>query len=421
MSTFQNSTLSMLFWVYTTRKNKKNEYPIYCRITVDGQRAELSLKHSIKEENWDVNAQRVKPKDPAAQIVNPYIDHVRGRINMIFNQHMISGTPVTAAYIKDRFLGKQFKSEHKSLLEAIDYHNLKMEEQVNAELIHPKTLMRFKIMRTRLVEFMELNYKTNDILLPDIKLAFIKDFDHYLMTKVKIHTNTTQRYVKNLKKIMHMAVAMEWIPNNPFNAHKCNHIQTDREILTMEEINRMRKKDFGFDRLNEVRDVFIFCCFTGYAYTDVANFGRNAVMIGLDGNYWLSTNRQKTGSKEKVPLLPHALEILERYKDHEYCIENDKLLPVNSNQRYNAYLKELATLCKINKKLTSHIARHTFATTVTLANGVPIETVSAMLGHTSIKTTQIYAKVVEKKVSEDMMMLSERLGLKINPKNRKVG
>jgi site-specific recombinase XerD len=420
MSTFENSTLSMLFWVYTTRKNKKNEYPIYCRITVDGQRAELSLKHSIKEENWDHNAQRVKPKDPSAHLINPYIDHVRGRINMIFNQHMISGTYVTAAYLKDRFLGKKFKSEHKSLLEAIDYHNLKMEEQVDAEQIHPKTLMRFKIMRTRLIEFMELNYKTNDILLPDIKLAFIKDFDHYLMTKVKIHTNTTQRYVKNLKKIMHMAVAMEWIPTNPFNAHKCNHIQTDREILTMDEINRMRNKDFGFDRLNEVRDVFIFCCFTGYAYTDVANFGRNAVMIGLDGNYWLSTNRQKTGTKEKVPLLPIALQILQRYKDHEYCIENDKLLPVNSNQRYNAYLKELAVICKINKKLTSHIARHTFATTVTLANGVPIETVSAMLGHTSIKTTQIYAKVVEKKVSEDMMTLSAKLGQEMKPKSKKV-
>jgi site-specific recombinase XerD len=155
--------------------------------------------------------------------------------------------------------------------------------------------------------------------------------------------------------------------------------------------------------------VFIFCCYTGFAYADLYKFERNAVMIGLDGNYWLSTNRQKTGTKEKVPLLPIALEIIDRYKEHEYCVKYNKLLPVNSNQRYNNYLKELADVCGINKHLTSHIARHTFATTVTLANGVPIETVSAMLGHTSIRTTQIYAKVVESKMSADMELLKAKL------------
>jgi integrase len=168
-------------------------------------------------------------------------------------------------------------------------------------------------------------------------------------------------------------------------------------------------KKFATERLREVRDVFIFCCYTGFAYADLYNFEKNAVMIGLDGNYWLSTNRQKTGTKEKVPLLPIALEIIDRYKEHEYCVKYNKLLPVNSNQRYNNYLKELADVCCINKHLTSHIARHTFATTVTLANGVPIETVSAMLGHTSIRTTQIYAKVVESKMSADMELLKAKL------------
>ena len=131
--------------------------------------------------------------------------------------------------------------------------------------------------------------------------------------------------------------------------------------------------------------------------------------MGIDGNLWLSTQRRKTGVQERVPLLPIAVKIIERYKNHEYCKRNNKLLPVNSNQRYNAYLQEIGIICNIKKKLTTHIARHTFATTVTLANGVPIETVSAMLGHTSIKTTQIYAKVLEKKVSEDMNQLRSKL------------
>jgi len=421
MSTFQNSTLSMLFWVYTTRKNKKNEYPIYCRITVDGKRAELSLKYIIKEENWEANAQRVKAKDPNAQLINSYIDHVRGRINMIFNQHMVSGEAVSSVSLKDRFLGKEAKVKHKSILEAIEYHNIKMAEQIQAGTIKSKTLLRFNIMRNKLVKFMKLNYNINDIPLPDMKLAFVSDFEHYLLTKDKLHTNTAHRYIKNLKKIMHMSVAMEWIPSNPFNAFKCSYTNPEREILTMEELTIIQEKDFGCERLNEVRDVFIFCCYTGFAYADIYNFRHNSIMIGLDGNYWLSTNRQKTGTKEKVPLLPAALEILEQYKKHPYCLEHDKLLPVNSNQRYNAYLKEMAAVAKIDKKLTTHIARHTFATTITLANGVPIETVSSMLGHTSIKTTQIYAKVVEKKVSEDMMMLSARLNRDSKSKIQKVG
>jgi integrase len=180
-------------------------------------------------------------------------------------------------------------------------------------------------------------------------------------------------------------------------------------------------KDYGTDRMNEVRDVFIFCCYTGFAYTDIFQFEKNAVIKGLDGNLWLSTNRQKTGTKESVPLLPIPLAILEKYQDHEYCVKFNKLLPINSNQRYNSYLKELAARVSIDKNLTSHIARHTFATTVTLANGVPIETVSKMLGHTSIKTTQIYAKVVEKKVGEDMQLLSVKLNQNINQQIKKIG
>jgi site-specific recombinase XerD len=168
-------------------------------------------------------------------------------------------------------------------------------------------------------------------------------------------------------------------------------------------------KKLHIERLEEVRDVFIFCCYTGFAYSDVFNFQQNAVMKGLDGNLWLTALRQKTGVKESVPLLPVALQIIEKYKNHDYCNENNKLLPVKSYCNYNSHLKEVAELCGISKNLSTHIARHTFATTITLANGVPIETVSSMLGHCSIKTTQIYAKVVEKKVSDDMLILKNKL------------
>jgi integrase len=193
------------------------------------------------------------------------------------------------------------------------------------------------------------------------------------------------------------------------NGFKTSYRNPVRQVLTQEELYVLINKELTIERLAEVRDVFIFCCFTGFAYGDIYNFEQGDEEIGIDGNTWLSTQRQKTGVRERVPLLPIALRIVEKYKTNEYCIRNNKLLPVNSNQRYNAYLQEIAIICGIKKKLTTHIARHTFATTVTLANGVPIETVSAMLGHTSIKTTQIYAKVLEKKVSEDMNLLRSKL------------
>jgi site-specific recombinase XerD len=208
---------------------------------------------------------------------------------------------------------------------------------------------------------------------------------------------------------MNLAVGLDWIPSNPFNLFKCSYTAPEREILNHEELYFLQHKKIDNQRLSEVRDIFVFCCYTGFAYSDIYNFERDAMMRGLDNEWWLSTNRQKTGTKESVPLLPVAIEIIEKYQDHPYCVKYNKLLPVNSNQKYNAYLSEIATICNIKKHLTSHIARHTFATTVTLANGVPIETVSSMLGHNSIRTTQIYAKVVEKKVSDDMKLLRAKL------------
>ncbi len=256
---------------------------------------------------------------------------------------------------------------------------------------------------------MKRQYKIEDKPLKELRLAFITEFDHYLITVEKLQTNTAHKVIKVVKRVMNIAVSLDWIPSNPFNQFKCTYKNPQRVALTETELEVLRLKKFTVPRLEKVRDIFLFQCYTGFAYTDIYNFNRDAVSIGIDGEYWLTTYRQKTNTKENVPLLPIALEILDKYKDDPECIEKDKLLPINSNQRYNSYLKELADICGIKKKVTTHIARHTFATTVTLANGVPIETVSKMLGHTRLATTQIYARVLEKKVSEDMQQLREKL------------
>jgi site-specific recombinase XerD len=308
-------------------------------------------------------------------------------------------------------------------MEAFDLPQYQNGRTVKIGKVVKKTHTRYKITKNKVKAFMKHQYKKDDMPLPEMRLRFVTEFEHYLLTVDKLQSNTAHKYIKNLKKIMNMSVGLDWIPSNPFNNFRCSYTSPEREILTQEELNLIMKKDIDIERLDEVRDVFIFCCYTGFAYSDVYKFERDALTIGIDGEYWLSTNRQKTGTRESVPLLPIALDIIHKYRDHEYCKEYNKLLPVNSNQRYNAYLKEIADICGIKKKITTHIARHTFATTVTLANGVPIETVSSMLGHNSIRTTQIYAKVVEKKVSEDMQLLKAKLfgAVQQDKEERKIG
>jgi len=202
------------------------------------------------------------------------------------------------------------------------------------------------------------------------------------------------------------------VAKNPFDQFKCTSHKVNREILTIEELAILTDKEFNISRLNEIRDIFLFCCFTGYAFVDVEKLTKADVSTGIDGEKWIFTKRHKTGTVSNVPLLPQAQIILEKYASNEYCQYSGKLLPVKSNQKMNAYLKEVADLCDIRKNLTMHIARHTFATTVTLSNGVPIETVSKMLGHTKLATTQIYAQVLENKVSDDMKKLRSVFSIK---------
>lgn len=390
-------------------KEKDGKQPVYIRIYVDGLKAEIASRLYVDPLNWDLKKNHVKPQSKDAAFINGYIDRTVNFINQEFLKAHATAKRISAAEIKNKFLGKEEAPQHKTILEAFDYHNVKMLEKVNAGQIVAKTHLRYKITRNKVESFMKKQYKKADKPLPELRLSFVTEFEHYLLTVERIQSNTAHKYIKNLKKIMNMAVGLDWIPSNPFNQFKCSYSNPEREILNQDELNLIMKKKLHSDRLNEVRDVFIFCCYTGFAYADVYEFAHDAVMKGLDGNLWLATARQKTGTKESVPLLPIPLEILAKYQDHEYCKKQNKLLPVNSNQRYNSYLSEIADLCGIKKKLTSHIARHTFATTVTLANGVPIETVSSMLGHRNIRTTQIYAKVVEQKVSEDMNALRAKL------------
>jgi len=398
-------TFAILIWAYGG-KQKENEATLYARVTVNGKRAEISLGKKIKTDLWDEEACTMKGKSAEAVDINEYLDLVKGELRQRYYELRATGQPITAEAIKNKYLGIQ--EDQKSLLEVFKYHNEEMKGLIGKG-IASGTYKRYVVMLGKLERFLKEKYRKSDILLSELKYKFISDFEYFLKTHDNLEHNTCIRYLKILKKIANLSVKNEWMLRNPFQGFKCVANEVDREVLTEEEVHRLLDKKFPSKRLEEVRDIFVFSCYTGYAYSEVLALTPDHIGIGLDGEKWIFIHRRKTDNRSNVMLLPVALQLIEKYKNHPECLHGGRLFPVKSNQKYNDYLKEIAAMCDINKRLTTHTARHTFATTITLANDVPIESVSSMLGHKSIRTTQIYAKVLQKKVSNDMKKLRKQL------------
>ena len=273
------------------------------------------------------------------------------------------------------------------------------------------TLERYKTSLSHTVEFLEWKYKVSDIDIKSIDHAFIMEYEFFLRSVRNCANNTGVKYIKNFSKIIKICLANHWIDRNPLSNYKAKVKEVERVYLSEEEIQAIINKEFKTERLSLVRDIFLFSCFTGLAYINVKNLTKSHISIGIDGQKWIFSHRQKTETASKIPLLPMAQEIIDKYAEHPVCKNENRLLPILTNQKMNAYLKEIADVCEIKKELTFHIARHTFATTVTRTNGVPIESVSKMLVDENLRTTQHYDRILDKKVSEDIKILREKFSL----------
>ncbi|MCU0352204.1 MAG: site-specific integrase [Cytophagales bacterium] len=392
--------------VRRNRANAAGEIPVFFRIIVNGKSVEISTRQYVAPGQWSSEKGRVKGNTETARTVNTYLDNLRNKIQKVFNKLEEKNEAVTAEKIKNIHLGKS--SRQKTLLEVFGYHNEKMKAQVGGDFAQG-TLVRYTTTLGLLGEFMKHQYGVADMALADLNHEFVTNLEFWLKTVRKCNHNTTMKYIGNLRKIVYMALSNGWADNDPFARFKVTLKEVKREALTVEELERLQAKDFGTNRLGQVRDVFVFCCYTGLAYADVAKLQASQLNRGIDGKQWIFTERTKTKTASNIPLLSPASALVEKYKNHPQTASKGLVFPVPTNQKMNAYLKEIADLCGIDKKLTTHLARHTFATTVTLTNGVPIETVSSMLGHKNLKTTQIYAKVVQTKVSMDMERLENKL------------
>jgi site-specific recombinase XerD len=403
--------LSVLFTVKKSRIDKKGEVPIYLRITVKGERAELSVNRKVDIKKWDFKIQRAVGRSETARVLNDYLDNKENQVKRNFNTLNDNQKEISAAILRDMQTGK-YKKDY-TLVSAFETNNNLVEQEEGTKYSR-STIDQYHTTLKRLKTFLEAEYEIKDIALSKLDLTFIRRFEIYLKTKYGIGHNTIMKHLKQLKKVIHFSMQMGYIERDPFLQHKTAYKQVSREFLTNDELHRIEEHSFKIRRLEQVKDVFLFVCYTGLAYSDLKAITRNNLSTGIDGKQWITYEREKTGIQARLPLLPPAQEIIEKYSNDPECCADNKILPVRSNQKLNSYLSEIAEICGVNKHITMHLGRHTFATTVTLTNGIPIETVSKMLGHTSLKTTQIYSKVIDTKISKEMEELARTL-----KKNRK--
>lgn len=402
-----NQTFFITFWLNKAKTNKHGLTPIWLRITVNSKRAECSVQKFVHAKHWDMEHNRVRTTCSDATSINDYLDLVRSEILRHYNILLTTQDVVTADDVKNSYKG--IKETKKTFFQLFDQYLQHLVDRKEINDLSEGRYKRFQVLLNKCKGFVKYKFRKADVILDEVKMNFIVEFEHYMRKTDKMGHNTAMKYAKDLKQIMKYGVMLEYIPSNPFDLFQCTYKKAKREFLNQEELDALYRKEFVIKRLAEVRDCYLFSCYTGYAYSDAAALGPDDVTLGIDGEKWIIRNRKKTDTTENVPLLPIPQEIIARYKNHPYCKAHNKLLPMNSNQRYNAYLKEVAALCGIRKNLTTHTARHTFATTVLLVNDVPMETAMELLGHTDIRTTQIYGKIVQKKISNDMKKLKDRL------------
>ena len=400
-----SNTFKLLFFLRKPKHYKEGPQSIYLRITIKGQRSEFSVQRECDPKFWnEQNGRMVGTRETVRQL-NAYLDGLVTRIYTFQNELIQNRISVTAEAIKNRISGKADKA--RMLVPIFEQHNKDVARLVGTEY-SPATLNRYQTSLKHVVEFMQWKYGISDIDIKMLNHEFITDFNFYLRSEKKCNNNSAMKYIRNFKKIVLLCVSNDWLNKDPFIKFKIKVNEVERAILSEEEIQALHEKQFSADRLNQVKDIFLFSCYTGLAFIDVKNLTKDNIVIGIDGNYWIYTHRKKTDTASNIPLLPPVMEIINKYKGHPISVNNGRLLPVLSNQKMNAYLKEIADCCGIKKDLTFHIARHTFATTVTLSNGISMESVSKMLGHKNMRTTQHYAKILDKKVSQDMNILFKK-------------
>ena len=404
--------------VFLTKKDKikSGKLPVYMRITVDGNRASLSMKQWVRQEQWSQIKGMGKGNSAEVNSLNLFLERARGKVMNDYKELLLDNKIITAEILKRKFLGMDENT--KTLLELIDYHNENMQK-----VLSPGTLKNYYTTKRYVEKFIREQKKSATIYLSELDYQFLVEFEcfirlHPLKDYDPLDNNGMMKHIERLKKIANFGFKLGWLSKNPFELYKLKFVKYDRSFLNQDELHEIETKEFGNPQLQIVKDLFVFSCYTGLAPIDIYKLSPDEIVAGDDGKLWIYTRRKKTNTTVHVPLLPAPLQLVEKYKNHPLAVSKGKVFPAVTNQEINRGLKIIAEICSIKKHVTFYLARHTFATTITLSNGVPIETVSKMLGHTKLLTTQVYARVLNNKISNDMAALNEKLEhLKLEQQN----
>ena len=394
------SSFSILFFIRESKARKNGNVPIEVMITVNGERNSFSTGKQIAIEKWDKTKQQVKGKDQETQNLNNYIKAIKAKLYQKEAELLERGFIITAQILYDAYFDKVESLKERSLFEVFEEHNQEQEKLVGngvSKATHWVSVYTIRLLR----EFVQQKYKREDLYLRELNLNFIQSFHSFLRIDKGMAQNSSTKHLKLLKKIINLSVANSYMAFNPFSTYKVEREPVDIDFLDEEELRKIINFDTPLPRLERAKDMFLFGCFTGLSYIDIKTLTPEHFEKDNTGRIWIKKRRVKTGVLSRIPLLPIAKLILDKYKGGE------KLLPIQDPADINKYLKDIAILCGINKRICFHTSRHTFASTVTLANNISLEVVSKMLGHTNTRMTAHYAKLIDKCIGEQMDKLMD--------------
>jgi len=396
-------------------RSRNGKAPIYARISVNGSRSEITVKAFVDPDDWNDSKGTARPKSGELRELNNYLEDVRGKLFTHYRDLKIDEEILTAEAVKNSYLGITEEQEEiqKTLLWLAAQHNSNM-----AKVLKHGSLKNYYTTERYLEKLLQMRYPSGDISLNQLRYEFITNFENYirnvpLKANDPCTNNGTMKHLERLRKMVTWAVKNEWMDSDPFINYKLNFKRSERDFLADQELGLIASVELSAPILQKVRDIFLFSCYTGLSFIDLTNLKPHQVTCGEGGIKWITTNRAKTSTAVNIPLLQPAATIQEKFRDDKSAMINETVFPKISNQEMNRSLKIIAGICGIKKDLTFHMARHTFATTVTLMNGVPIESISKMLGHTKLSTTMIYARVSQNKIGMDMMLLQKKLDSKM--------
>lgn len=394
------SSFAILFFIRDSRVRKDGTTSIEVVLTVNGERCAFSTGKKIKSCNWDKNKQQVKGKDEEAQSLNNYLKAIKAKLYQKEAELLDRGFIITADLLRDAYFDKVESIKERSLFEVFEEHNQEQEKLIGngvSKATHWVSVYTIRLLR----EFVQQKYKREDLYLRELNLNFIQSFHSFLRIDKGMAQNSSTKHLKLLKKIINLSVANSYMAFNPFSTYKVEREPVEIDFLDEEELRKIINFDTPLPRLERAKDMFLFGCFTGLSYIDIKTLTPEHFEKDSAGRIWIKKRRVKTGVLSRIPLLPIAKLILDKYKGGE------KLLPIQDPADINKYLKDIAILCEINKRICFHTSRHTFASTVTLANNISLEVVSKMLGHTNTRMTAHYAKLIDKCIGEQMDKLMD--------------